>query len=71
MPDELFPAESVAVYVMMVVPVGKMKLSQVRFGSPGTGHGTLGTPVREMFTEELQLSSAVATNSSSSSDTEH
>src|SRR5438094_5497847 len=51
---------------MMVVPVGNTKLSQVRFGSDGVGQATLGTPVLVMFTEEVQLSSAVATPSSSS-----
>src|ERR1043166_686937 len=61
-PVVVLPAESVAVYVTIVVPVGNTKLSHVRFGSPGAGHATLGMPVRLMFTEELQLSSAVATN---------
>ena len=69
----LLPDESVAVYVTTVVPVGKTKLSHVRFGSPGTGHATLGIPVRAIVTLEphAPLSSAVATNSSSSSKTEH
>ena len=70
----LLPDASVAVYVTMVVPVGKTKLSQVRFGSPGTGQGTLGIPVRLIVTVEPQLpplSSAVATNCSSSSKIEH
>src|SRR5687767_12173950 len=51
---------------MVVVPVGKMKVSQP-FGFDA--HGTLGIPVRLIVTAE-QLSSAVATPSSSSSNAE-
>src|SRR6266404_419957 len=52
---------------MIVVPVGKTKLSHVLPGSPGIGQATLGTPVRVISTEAVQLSVAVATPSSSSS----
>ena len=51
----VFPDASLAVYVMIVTPVGKMKFA--------------GTPVREMLTAE-QVSDAVAMPSSSSSTTE-
>src|SRR6476619_8527011 len=50
----------------MVVPVGKTKLSHRLFGSVGVGQANVGTPVRLMDTWP-QLSSAVATPSSSSS----
>ena len=50
---------------MIVVPVGKTKLSQVLPGLPGVGHGTCGIPVRVMFTVP-QSSLAVATPNSSS-----
>jgi hypothetical protein len=52
----VFPDASVAVYVTMVVPVGKLKFA--------------GTPVRETLTAE-QSSVAVATPSSSSKTMEH
>src|SRR6266436_9000028 len=52
---------------MIVVPVGKTKLSHCLLGSVGVGQANVGTPVRVMFTEEVQLSVAVATPSSSSS----
>lgn len=61
-----FPAASVAVYVTIVVPVGKTKLSHRRFGSWGVGHANVGTPERLIDTVP-QLSEAVATPSSSSS----
>jgi hypothetical protein len=50
---------------MIVVPVGKTKLSHCLLGSCGVGHAKVGTPVREMFTVP-QSSSAVATPNSSS-----
>ena len=51
---------------MIVVPVGKTKLSHRLFGSLGVGQANVGTPVRLIDTLP-QLSSAVATPSSSSS----
>src|SRR5438045_459044 len=52
---------------MMVVPVGNTKLSHRLLGSDGVGQAIVGIPVRVMFTEDVQLSVAVATPSSSSS----
>ena len=51
---------------MIVVPVGKTKLSHCLFGSVGVGQANVGTPVRLIDTVP-QLSLAVATPSSSSS----
>src|SRR5687768_6175485 len=55
---------------MTVVPVGKTNVSHCRLGSPGIGQATVGMPVRLIETAE-QVSSAVATPSSSSSKSEH
>src|SRR6185295_4391983 len=64
-PVVVSPDEFVAVYVMIVVPVGNTKLSHCLFGSCGVGHEKVGTPVRVIFTVP-QSSSAVATPNSSS-----
>src|SRR4051812_28096609 len=55
----------------MVSPVGKTKVSHTRPGLDGVGQATVGTPVRAIETECEQLSSAVATPSSSSRSAEH
>src|SRR5256885_3836552 len=56
---------------MMVFPAGKIKLSHLLLGSDGIGQAMVGTPVRVIETEDEQLSSAVATPSSSSRSAEH
>ena len=54
----------------MVVPVGNTKLSHRLPGSDGVGQANVGTPERVIVTVP-QLSLAVATPSSSSSNAEH
>jgi hypothetical protein len=66
-PVVINPEEFVAVYVMIVVPVGKTKLSHVWFGFCGVGQAICGIPVRLIDTADPQSGSeAVATPNSSS-----